>query len=295
MQGFNYAQLRQAMQDWPVLASAGYLNNINRLIYLAEIRLDQDLDMEPFDPTDQVVIATNATTVAKPPGSQSITFTTLLAAGAVSGTLTGNWAGATGQYAVTFPDNELVAMTLTNGAATSTFSPALASTQTATFAQVSSQFITERNLWVVYSGAQYPLVKRSLAFVKMYQAAAGQPKYYCELNANFWQFAPAADANATAIVRHYIQRQISIVASGNSFYGDNFGQLLFCAALMEGEQFLKADDRYADMKSKYYSELLPQARDDAKMAMKSGVPTPLQPASGPSSPPLMPQNQQAQG
>jgi len=295
MQGFNYAQLKQALLDWPKLASTEYVNNINRLIYLGEIRVDQDLDMEPFDPFDTVVLAPGATTITKPPGSQTITFTAALSAGAVAGTLTAAWTGATGLYPVTFSDNELMGVTLTNSSTSATWPNGLAAAQTSAIASVSSQFITERNMWVTYNGALFPLVKRSQAFVRMYQAVAGQPKYYCEFSPTTWGIAPAADANATAITRHYIQRQLSIVAAGNTYYGDNFGQLLFCAVLMEAEQFLKADDRYADMKAKYFGELLPQAREDAKPAMKTGVSTPLQPDAMPAPPPMMPQMAQQEG
>ncbi len=46
---------------------------------------------------------------------------------------------------------------------------------------------------------------------------------------------------------------------------------------MEAEQWLKVDDRYADMKTKYYDELLPNARGEVMIAARSGVYAPLAP------------------
>ncbi len=55
----------------------------------------------------------------------AITFTGALSAGAVSGTLTAGWSGATGVYAVQFSSTETRNVTLTNGATSATWSTAL--------------------------------------------------------------------------------------------------------------------------------------------------------------------------
>lgn len=288
MQGFNYTQLYQALQDWPYKRSPTYLANINRIIFLGELRLVRDLDLDIFDVNDSIAIAPTATTVAKPLQSQPLTFTGPLTAGALQGTLAANWAGLGGVYVVTFSDNELQAVTLVNGSNVATWGTGLLADVTQT-ARINSNFVAERSLGVTYSGVPRRLVKRSYDFVQGYATAApGRPLYYCEISQSTWQFAPAADANATAILRRYISRPQSIVVAGNTYLGDNFGDVLFVACLMETEQFIKADDRYADMKNKYYQELLPNARGEAMILGRTGSYSPLMPVASTPAPPAPP-------
>jgi len=274
------------MQAWPLKSSVLYQNSLNRMIFFGELRLIRDLDLDIFDVNDQVSIAPAAVSLPKPPGSAPLTFTAPIALGAQSATLAAPWTGTTGSYVVTFSDQEIQAVTLTNGATTATWGLPMAANVTAN-AVISSQFVVERNLWAVYSGATKMMVKRSWDFVTLYAgAAAGRPYYYADQGQGAWIFAPAADANATAIKRRYVQRPPSIVVAQNTWLGDNVGDLLFAACLMESEHFLKADDRYADMKTKYYEELLPNARGEVMLAARSGVYAPLAPiASVPGPPP----------
>jgi hypothetical protein len=289
MQGFNYKQLFQSLQDWPLKSSVPYQTALNRMIFLGELRVIRDLDLDIFDVNDQVVIAPAAVSLPKPPGSAPLVFTAPIALGAVSATLAAPWAGTTGPYVVTFSDNEIQSVTLTNAATTATWPLPMAAAVTVN-ATIASQFIVERNLWAVYSGATKIMVKRSWDFVTLYAgAAAGRPYYYADQGQGSWIFAPAADVNATAIKRRYVQRPPSIVVAQNTWLGDNVGDLLFVACLMEAEHFIKADDRYADMKTKYYEELLPNARGEVMLAARSGVYAPLAPiASVPGSPPAAP-------
>lgn len=286
MQGFSYTQLYAALQVWPLKASVAYLASLNRIIYLAELRVIIDLDLDIFDVNDQVAIAPAAVAVPKPPGSQPIAFTAPILAAASAATLAAPWGGTTGPYVVTFSDQEIQSVTLTNAATTATWTLPMAADVTAA-AVINSQFVVERNLWLVYAGATRALVKRSFDFIQMYSgAAAGRPYYYADHGQSEWLIAPAADASATAVKRRYVQRPPSIVVAQNTWIGDNEGQLLFVAALMEAEQWLKADDRYGDMKTKYYDELLPNARGEVMLAARSGVYAPLAPiASIPGPPP----------
>jgi hypothetical protein len=285
MQGFSYNQLYSALQVWPLKSSAQYLASLNRIIYLGELRVIIDLDLDIFDVNDQVALAPAAATVPKPPGSQPLVFTAGIALGATSATLASPWTGTTGPYVVTFSDNEIQSVTLTNTATTATWPLPMAATATAN-AVVNPQFVVERNLWVVYSGVTKALVKRSFDFIQMYlAAAAGKPYYYADHGQSEWLIAPAADVNATAIKRRYVQRPPSIVVAQNTWIGDNVGQLLFTACLMESEHWLKADDRYADMKTKYYEELLPNARGEVMLAARSGVYAPLAPIASIPGPP----------
>jgi hypothetical protein len=286
MQGFNYAQLFTALQTWPLKASVKYLADLNRIIYLGELRVIIDLDLDIFDVNDSVVLGVGATAVPKPPGSQPLVFTAPIAQNATSATLAAPWTGTTGPYVVTFSDNEIQSVTLTNAQVTATWPLPMAATVTVN-ATVNSQFVIERNLWVVYAGATKALVKRSFDWIQMYLSVLpGRPYYFADHGQGEWLIAPAADANATAVKRRYVQRPPSIVVAQNTWLGDNVGQLLFVACLMESEQWLKADDRYADMKTKYYEELLPNARGEVMLAARSGVYAPLAPiASIPGPPP----------
>jgi hypothetical protein len=267
-------------------SSVPYLASLNRIIFLGELRLVRDLDLDIFDVNDQVAIAPAATTLPKPLGASPLIFTAPIAQNAVSATLAAPWTGTTGPYVVTFSDNEIQSVTLTNTLTTATW-PLPMSAAVTVNAVINSQFIVERNLWAVYSGATKIMVKRSWDFVQLYSgAAAGRPFYYADQGQGSWIFGPAADANATAIKRRYVQRPPSIVVAQNTWLGDNQGDLLFVAALMEAEHWLKADDRYGDMKTKYYEELLPNARGEVMLAARSGVYAPLAPiASVPGPPP----------
>lgn len=285
MQGFSYQQLYNALQVWPVKSSVAYLASLNRIIFLGELRVIIDLDLDIFDVNDQVAIAPAAVSLPKPPGSQPLVFTAPIAQNAVSATLAAPWTGTTGPYIVTFSDNEIQSVTLTNTQTTATWPLPMAAAATVN-AVVGSQFVVERNLWAVYSGATKLMVKRSFDFVQLYAgAAAGRPLYYADQGQATWIFGPAADANATAIKRRYVQRPPSIVVAQNTWLGDNEGQLLFVACLMEAEHWLKADDRYADMKTKYYEELLPNARGEVMLAARSGVYAPLAPIASVPGPP----------
>lgn len=288
MQGFSYTQLFSALQVWPLKSSVPYMSSLNRIIFLGELRVIKDLDLDIFDVNDQVAIAPAAVSLPKPPGSAPLTFTAPVAPAAVSATLTTPWTGTTGPYVVTFSDNEIQAVTLTNGATTATWPLPMTGPATVN-AVINSQFIVERNLWCIYGGATKIMVKRSYDFVQLYAGAvAGRPYYYADQGQGAWNFAPAADALATAIKRRYVQRPPSIVVAQNTWIGDNTGDLLFVACLMEAEHWLKADDRYGDMKTKYYEELLPNARGEVMLAARSGVYAPLAPIASVPGPPAAP-------
>lgn len=277
MQGFSYTQLFAALQAWPLKSSSVYLANLNRMIFMGELRLVRDMDLEIFDVTDQTPVSEFQTTIPKPAGSQPITFTAPVAQGDQAATLTAVFTGTTGVYVVTFSDNEIQAVTLTQGADTATWPLPMANAATIN-AVISPLFVAERNLWSIYNGRPMIMVKRSYDFIQSYiQQDEGRPLYYCDDGESQWLMAPQADALTSAIQRRYIRRPQSIVVAQNTYFGDNLGDVLFAACLMESEQFLKADDRYADMKTKYYDELLPNARGEIAIAARAGVYSPLQP------------------
>ena len=293
MQGFNYTELYAALQAWPLKSSAQYLQNLNRMIYLGELRLVIDLDLDIFDVNDQVTATEGDTSIPKPNQSMPIAFTTTIAQDATSATLAETWQGTTGAYVVTFSDQEIQAVTLTQGETTATWTLPMANAVSAA-GTINPQMVVERNLWVTYNGFPKTMVKRSWDFVNLYaQANPGAPKYYADQGTSEWIFGPPADANTSAYIRRYIQRPVSIIIAQNTWLGDNVGQLLFVCCLMEMEHFIKADDRYADMKSKYYEELLPNARGEIMNAARKGQYAPLAPiASVPGPPPAPAQAQQ---
>lgn len=289
MQGFNYSQLYSALQVWPYKSSAQYLASLNRIIFLGELRLMRDMDLDIFDVLDQTIVNPGDTTILKPQGSTPIAFTAPINLGDTSSTLAATWTLPTGVYVVTFSDNEIQAVTFTNGDVTATWPNPMAAAVTEN-AVVAPLFVVETELWTTYNGVPNNIVtKRSYAFVNNYsQALQGQPKYYADLDQNTWVFAPAADANTSAFSVKYLRRPVSIVAAGNTFFGDIIGDALFVACLMESEQWLKADDRYADMKSKYATELIPGARGELMSAWRKGQYTPLAPTASVPGPPPAP-------
>lgn len=286
MQGFSYTQLFKALQTWPLKSSTKYLADLNRMIFLGELRVIKDLDLDIFDVNDTVTIAEGDVSLAKPAASLPVVFAAPILAGDQAANLVTPWAGTTGVYVVTFSDQEIQAVTFTQGDVAATWTLPMDAAVTVN-AVVNPLFIVERNLWVIYNGNPKIMVKRSFDFVTLYQGGGeGRPLYYADEGQSSWIFGPAADANATAILRRYVRRPPSIVVAQNTYIGDNMGDLLFTACLMEAEHWLKADDRYGDLKTKYYEELLPNARGEVMLAARSGVYAPLAPiASVPGPPP----------
>lgn len=66
-----------------------------------------------------------------PQTTAAVTFTGTIASAATSATLTGNWAGITGQWATTFSNGDVRNVTFTNGATTATWATGLSSGATA--------------------------------------------------------------------------------------------------------------------------------------------------------------------
>ena len=69
MIGFTYAQLLQAMQDWPVNLGANYVGNIPRCVELGELRLVRDLNLELWDQVDASFLLLSGTNVITKPAS----------------------------------------------------------------------------------------------------------------------------------------------------------------------------------------------------------------------------------
>jgi hypothetical protein len=119
-------------------------------------------------------------------------------------------------------------------------------------------------------GQAFPVYKRSYDFVTNYGSQptlTARPKYYAELNSTTWLIAQNADQNYQAVVR-FIQRPPSIVTAGTTWLANNCSDLLLLACLMEAENFLKADDRFADLANDYNTKL-----NTARLELRNSIRT----------------------
>ena len=212
--GWTYSTLAQALQDWPVHASALYLANIPNLIGLGERRLWGDLNLEEYDKDDtttvQMVIGNR--TVAKP-----------------------------------------------------------------------ADVIQVRNAAYTMAGAYTPLEPRSLDYCKFFAPTAvnAPPQFYAELDYGHIYVVPTPDV-AYQMLYHYLgtpQETLSAQAPNTSTWLSRAGpDALLAACLAEAEHFIKADDRYQDMVTKYAQELMPRLRAELRRSIRAGDPGPLRAA-----------------
>lgn len=136
-----------------------------------------------------------------------------------------------------------------------------------------AELIVTRSMWLVTGGVKTPILQRSRDFIINYSLdpavlLRGAPKYYAEENDVSWRVAKIPAVNAT-IATIGIYRPASIFDEESTWLGDHCGDLLFRAALMESEDFIKADDRYADQE-KMYQTLLGTARLELRSLIRSG-------------------------
>jgi len=214
MQGFTYSELEQALKDWGDNTSeeiGEFVDNIPRIVQLAELRVVMDLNLDIFDVTDTSAVVTNGSPlVAKPAG-----------------------------------------------------------------------LITTRALWYYLNGArQSRITQRSYDWVTSYGMAGqvnGIPKYFCEQSDVSWLVAPTPNANATLESRG-VYRPASLFDEETTWLGENCGQLIFVAAQLEADNYLKMDDRGEAIRSMYYNELLPVARMELRSLIRAGDYAPYRPA-----------------
>lgn len=142
--------------------------------------------------------------------------------------------------------------------------------------------VSDRAMWLYTGNVRSELPKRSRAFCTNYApdpTARATPKYYCDISDTNWNIVPTPvqSSNVDVLV---VQRPDGLALTNQtSWIGNNCGDLVFIASLMEAEHFLKADDRYEDLKKKYHEELLPIARIELRNSIRKGDYTPTQKAS----------------
>lgn len=109
----------------------------------------------------------------KPTGNRAAAFTGALAAGAVSGTLSANWGGASGIWPITFSDGEVLNGIFTNGATTCPFLPAsFPQTITSTGPYGGTAALVNGVTATIVVGGQPPILGTANA-VSLTQAVAG--------------------------------------------------------------------------------------------------------------------------
>lgn len=143
-------------------------------------------------------------------------------------------------------------------------------------------YITHRSFEIQNaSGIWDPLEYRSLDFVRRMGAdetALAQPRYIADFDEFQFIVGPYADDDYSIRCRH-VKRPEGLSASNTTTWmSTNAGDALLTAVLMEAEQWIKADDRYNDMRTKYYEELLPTIRLELRQSVRSGDYSPFKPA-----------------
>jgi hypothetical protein len=137
-------------------------------------------------------------------------------------------------------------------------------------------------------GKTWPLVLRSKAFCDAYAPDARRvkrPKYFNERETS-WEVVDTADRDY-AVISHHVRRPPGLsLAVPTTWLGTNAPDLLLTACLMETEHFLKADDRYGDLREKYYGSqrepgLLNTARTELRNLIRQGDRGPFQSAMRP--------------
>lgn len=146
-----------------------------------------------------------------------------------------------------------------------------------------TDFVAPRSLWLVLGGViTGALLRRSREFCEQYAPDAtvqGTPKYYADDSTTGWNIVPTP--NTTGVVKvHYVARPASVmdVPGTLTWLGTYCADALLAACLAESEQYLKADDRYADMIKKYATELVPVLRLELRNLLRTGDYDPFLPA-----------------
>lgn len=129
-----------------------------------------------------------------------------------------------------------------------------------------------------------PLKQRSVDYCRHFApivATTGTPIYYAEYNEDEILVVPTPAAVLPVLFRSNM-RPTDMLSPDNpnatSFLSVRVPDALLTACLMEADHYMQADDRYGDMKTKYYEELLPGARAELRQLQRSGDYSPFEPA-----------------
>lgn len=144
---------------------------------------------------------------------------------------------------------------------------------------IAEDCVTLRDVGIIVAGSYVGLEKRSRQYCRMYAPTTTQarPVYWYESTEEEIGMVPNPDA-VYVVVQHCNKRpsdSLSLSAQGPSWLSARAPDALFAACLAEAEQYLKADDRYADYIGKYNNELLPVARLELRAKIRSGDYAPI--------------------
>lgn len=118
--------------------------------------------------------------------------------------------------------------------------------------------ISTRTLWLITANVRTRLDQRSRDWCDNFApdpTVLTVPRYYCEYSEDFWYIVGTPNQSGTAQANMIIRPPGLSDSNQDTWLGTNAGDLLFAACLMEAEQWLKADDRYADIKGTYDEKL----------------------------------------
>lgn len=124
-------------------------------------------------------------------------------------------------------------------------------------------------------GDTWPLELRSKAYCQEYapdRRAVGRSRYFNEHSDTQWEFVEGAD-QAYAVIVHMVARPQELSASSptvTTWLSRAVPDALQSACLAEAEHYLKADDRYGDVMTKYTNEQLPAARLELRNSIRLG-------------------------
>lgn len=237
-QQWTYTTLVAALQDWPVNRATDYLANIDNIIGLGELRVLRDLQIEYFDEEFLGIIFLGNKYANKPVG--------------------------------------------------------LVATRTLGFGGTPQIRITEANAIRITEDDQVRVLEsspddapftyleqRSYDWCRMYAAddtILGPPENQTDVSDVQWMLVPTPDKDYLLMGRMIIRPPQLSSSNPTTWLSLYVADLLFTACLLEAEQYVKADDRYADFEAKYYKELLPNALIELKDAIRAGIYTPVKPA-----------------
>lgn len=129
-----------------------------------------------------------------------------------------------------------------------------------------------------------PLKVRSVDYCRMYaplSSVQATPQYYAEWSPTqiYVVDTPSAALNVSF---HSVTRPTDLLdpvtPALTSWLSVRCSEALLSACLMEADHYMQSDDRYEDLKKKYYEVQLPAAQFELRQLQRSGDYSPFEPA-----------------
>lgn len=124
----------------------------------------------------------------------------------------------------------------------------------------------------VAGGIRTYLERRTYEYCVDYEptvATTAQPKFYAELNETDYFVSPAPDQAYPVVLREISQPDALTVAVQNTWLGDQQGDILLDACMIEAEQYTKSDQYDVDKWKAFYGEKLPTRRMELRDLIRS--------------------------